>query len=86
MKAGPQRPTERDGHISELNTAIEALNLAKDSSGIVLAKAVFGSVSVVLAMIRVSFLPIFVDRLQTEMDPGYIDKPGGLRRTWAGLC
>ena len=85
MKVESQRPKERKGAISELNTAVETLNLAKDSSGIAQAEALFGTVSIVLATIRVSFLPGFVDRLQSEMHPGQIDQPGGLRRTWAGL-
>ena len=38
---------------SALNVAIEALNLAKEISGITPAKAVFGSVGVLLVMIRV---------------------------------
>jgi len=46
-----------------LNVAIEALDLAKEISSIAPAKAVFGSVKVVLTIIRVGFLPVFVDRL-----------------------
>ena len=80
-----QQPKEREGAISALNVAIEALNLAKDISSIAPAKAVFGSVSVVLAMIRVgSFL--FVDRLKPEVCPGPDDEPDGLRQTWVVLC
>ena len=45
--------------MSALNTAIEALNLAKELSSIAPAKALFGSVSTVLAIIRVSFLLVF---------------------------
>jgi hypothetical protein len=63
MEAESQRPKGREGTISALNAAIEALNLAKELSSITPAKAVFGSVSVILAMIRVSFLLVFVDRL-----------------------
>jgi len=48
----------RDGALSSLNVAIEAVNLAKEISSIMPAKAVFGSVSVVLTMIRVRFLLI----------------------------
>jgi len=59
MKAESQRPKEREGVISALNAAIEALNLAKEFSSITPAKAVFGSVSVILVMIRVSFLLVF---------------------------
>ena len=45
-----------DSALSSLNLAIEALNLAKEISSITPAKAVFGSVSVLLAMIRVRAL------------------------------
>jgi len=57
MEAGePQRPEGREGTISALNVTFEALNLAKEVSSIM---AVFGSVSVILAMIRVSSLVTF---------------------------
>ena len=56
MGAKSQRPKGRDSAISALNATIETLNLAKELSSITPAKAVFGSVSVVLAMIRVSLL------------------------------
>jgi len=58
MKVESQRPKERKGAISELNTAIETLNLARDTSGIAQAKALFGTVSIILATIRVTFLPV----------------------------
>ena len=57
MEAESQRPKEREGTISALNVAIEALNLAKEVSSITPAKAVFGSVSVILTTIKVS-LPL----------------------------
>ena len=53
MDENSQRPKGRDGVLSSLNVTIEALNLAKEVSGITPAKAVFGSVSVLLTMIRV---------------------------------
>ena len=56
MEAESQRPKGRDGNISALNVTIEALNIAKELSSITPAKPVFGSVSVILAMIRVSLL------------------------------
>ena len=56
MEAESQRPKEREGTVSALNAAIEAMNFAKELSSITPAKAVFGSVSVILAMIRMSFL------------------------------
>ena len=59
MEAESQRPKGREKTISALNATIEALNLAKELSSVTPAKAVFGSVSVILATIRVSFLPIF---------------------------
>jgi hypothetical protein len=56
MDAKSQR--HRDVTFSTLNAAIEAMNLAKEIASITPAKAVFGSVGVVLIMIRVSFLLI----------------------------
>ena len=53
MTTTSQRPERREGDISPLNAAIEAMNLAKEISSITPAKAVFGSVSVVLTMVRV---------------------------------
>ena len=64
MKAESQQPKEREGIISALTAAIEAMNLAKEISSITPAKAVFGSVSVILTMIKVSLL-FFVSRLCT---------------------
>ena len=79
------QPKAQEGVISTLNAAIEAMNLAKELSSITPARAVFGSISVVLTMTRVSFLPVCVDRLQAETHVGLDDKRGGLRRTRAGL-
>ena len=58
MEAGSQQPKEREGIVSALNGFIEVFNLAKEISSNTPAKAVFGSVGVLLAMIRVS-LPVF---------------------------
>ena len=57
MEAGSQRPKGRGRTISSLNAAIEAMNLAKEVSSITPAKAVFGSVSILLTMIKVRLLP-----------------------------
>ena len=54
MEANSQRPKGRESTISALNASIEVLNLAKEISSITPAKAVFGSVSVILTTIRVS--------------------------------
>ena len=59
MEAKSQRLKGKDGAISALNVAIETLNLAKEVSSITPAKAVFGSVSVILTMIKVSLLFFF---------------------------
>ena len=55
MATNSQRPKGQDGVLSLLNVAIEGLNLAKEISSITPAKAVFGTVSVLLTAIRVSF-------------------------------
>ena len=59
METESRRPKGRDGAILALNAAIEALNLAKELSSITPAKAVFGSVSVILTTIKVSLLLVF---------------------------
>lgn len=56
MDTNPQRQKGRDSTLSSLNVVIEALNLAKEISSITPAKAVFGSVSILLTTIRVSSL------------------------------
>ena len=55
-----QRLKGRDSVLSSLNEAIDGLNLAKELSSITLATAVFDTVSVLLTVIRVSFL-LFCD-------------------------
>ena len=84
METKPQRPKEHKGIALALNAVIEVLDLAKELSSITPAKAVFGSVSVILRMIRVSLL-VFVDRMQSEVRLGRDGEPDGLLRTWAGL-
>ena len=54
MNAEPQRSKGRDGVLSSLNMAIEAMNLAKEVSRITPATAAFVFVGV-LAMIMVNF-------------------------------
>ena len=56
MDENSNREKWRDGVLSSLNAAIEAMNLAKELASVTPAKAVFGSVSVLLTMIRVSVL------------------------------
>ena len=55
MKAESQQPKGQEGVTEELNTAIEATNLAENLSAIAPAKIVFGSVSTLLTVIRVCF-------------------------------
>ena len=62
MDAISQRQEHLDDSLSLLNVAIEAMNLTKEASSMTPAKAVFGTVSVLLTMIRVRFLP-FSDTL-----------------------
>ena len=55
METKTQQPKEQRGVISALNGFIEVFNLAKEISSNTPAMAVFGSASVLLAIIRVSF-------------------------------
>ena len=59
MDAKSQRSNRRDGALSSLSVAIVAINLAKEVSSITPAKAIFGSVSALLTMIRVRFLSLY---------------------------
>jgi len=70
MEAKSQRPKDREGVISLLNATIEALNLAKEISSITPAKAAFGSVSVLLTMVKVRLLLFCNDLLQVHTSPG----------------
>jgi hypothetical protein len=70
MDANPHRPKGRDGALSSLNMAIDAMNLAKDIVDIAPAKAAFGSVSALLTMIRVCFFLLYNDELWTHAYPG----------------
>lgn len=63
MEAESQKPKGREGAISALNAAIEAIDLAKETSSIMPAKAVFGTVSVILATTRVSLFLVPAYRL-----------------------
>jgi len=61
MNVKAQQQKRRDNIISSLNAAIDALNVAGGVSDIIPAKAVFGTVSIILTMIRVSFPLVYVD-------------------------
>ena len=49
-----QQPNGQDGVLSALNTAIDGLNLAKEVMDVAPAKAAFGTVAILLVMIRVN--------------------------------
>jgi len=68
-----QRPKGRKDAMSALNAAIEALSPVKTSS-FPPAKAVFGSVTVLLTFIRVCFLPSCSDLLQVHTQLGLCDE------------
>ena len=61
MDKDSRRQQRQDNVLSSLNVAIEGLNLTKEILSIAPAKVVCGSVSVVLAMIRVCFTLVHVD-------------------------
>jgi len=71
MDIRSQRPMPRDATLSLLNAAVKAVNLAKELSSVTPVKAVFGTVSVILTMIRVSPLLVFGGQLEDEVDLGY---------------
>jgi len=71
MATKSQQPKGRDGALSSLNMAIDALNLAKEVSSITPAKAVFGTVSILLTMIRVRFVLFCSEMLQVHTWSGF---------------
>jgi len=71
MDPESQQLNEQNNALSLLSMAIEALNLAKEISAVTPAKAVFGSVGALLAMIRVPLPPSCDDELPIHMHPGF---------------
>ena len=84
MDADSKRQKRREKVISLLDVAIEAMNLAKEVSSLTPAKAIFGSVSVLLAMIKVHIL-FCGDGLRVHVYPGLYGQQNRLRRTRASL-
>ena len=71
MDAKSKQSKHRDDVLSSLNVVIEGLCVAERLSSITPAKAVFSTVSAILTMIRVSFLPLRGDPLRVnEMHTG----------------
>ena len=62
-----QRPMGQEDTLSSLNAAIDALNIAKEASRIIPAKAVFNSTNALLIAIRVGFLQVHVGRLLADV-------------------
>ena len=81
---GQKRPS-RESVISTLNVTIEAVNLAKEVSSVTPAKAVFGSVSVILTMIKVRFPPSAAGASKVHAESGINDQRVRLRRPRASL-
>jgi hypothetical protein len=80
-----QQQKGRDGVLSTLDAAIQALNLAKDSCGIPPAQIAFGSASVLLTMIRVRFFLLYEDGLLIHVYLGHNGQRSGLYRLRQGL-
>jgi len=66
MKTESQKPKGREDVIEELNATIETTTLAEKVSTIPPAKIVFGSVVILLTLIRVSFSFFCQDLLQVH--------------------
>ena len=80
-----QRPRGRDAVLSSLNMAIDALNLAKELSSVTPAKAVFGTVTILLTMIKVRSLLFRDEIFPAHTWPGHDGQRSGLRRRRAVL-
>ena len=81
MATGFRRRKGRGGVLSTLNVTIETLNSAKEICSIPPAKTAFGSVGVLLTMIRVRFLLLFDHGLPVHLSPGVNDQRTELCRT-----
>lgn len=58
MDTNAPQPKRRDNVLTSLNVAIDVVNIAKDALSMTPAKAACYSVSVILTMIKVGFLPL----------------------------
>jgi len=67
MADNSQRPKESDSVLSSLNVAIDGLNLAKEATSVLQAKAAFNSACILLTVIRVGFLPVHPGRPPTNV-------------------
>ena len=83
--ASSQQFKGRDVVLSTLDGSVQVLNLAKDTCGIPPAQIVFGSASVLLTMIRASFLFTELGRPLTHIHLGHDGQQPRLRRPWARL-
>ena len=86
MQANSQPQKGRGGVLSTLNATIETLNLAKEICSVTPAKAAFGSVSALLAMIRVSLFLLSDHGLPIHVSLGVDDQRTRLRRPRIILC
>lgn len=81
-----QRPKGHGGVLSSFNVAIDGLDLTKELSSIKPATAAFGTVNVLLTMIRVSFLICCVEVSRIRGWSGHDGQRTELRRARAVLC
>ena len=81
-----QRAREPDGYLASLNMAIDTLNVGRDKVNVRRAKAALDSAGVLLATIRVRYLPAHVGRLLIEYYSGFGNQRSGFRPTGADLC
>ena len=79
MEAKSRQSKRQDNALSLLNVAIEGFNLTKEILSVTSAKAVCGSVSIILTMIRVCLPPAQVDLLRAKAHPGFDGQRGGPR-------
>ena len=70
-ESGP--PKRHNNILSSLNMAIDTANLTKEILSVMSAKAVCGSISVLLTAMKVCFLPARVDGLRAKTHLGFDD-------------
>ena len=67
MKTKFRRPKKHDNGLPSLNAAINALDLARDTTSLKQAKQAFCSASALLTTTRVGFLPVHICRLSVDI-------------------
>ena len=85
MTDNSQRPDSQGRALPALNMAINILNITKEATNTTPVNPIFGSVALLLTMIRVNSLPFRDEMLEAHTKSGHNGQRRGLRQSWAIL-